>query len=112
MKGIVYGKYLERAKEQLDQIAEQYQRLEIDIDEAYKSLNCYRYIFTNGDSWQARGASESCRGLACNVAYVDRAIGKEIIQCIILPTIKAYPYRAVNYFGEPVEGEELWSINL
>lgn len=112
MKGIVYSTYLEVAKEQLYEIVEKYIRLGIEIDEVKKSSICYSFIFSNGDQWQARRGSESCRGLACNVAYIDRGLGKEAIQTRILPTVKAYPYQAIKYFGNPPEGEEtIWNTN-
>lgn len=31
---------------------------------------------------------------------------------MILPTVKAYPYQAIKYFGNPPEGEEaIWNTN-
>ena len=50
--------------------------------------------FDNGDRWIVVKASECSRGQACNIAYIDRTINYDLIQKIIMPTIKAFPYQA------------------
>ena len=101
MKGIVYGQTFEKAKTQLEKIIEDYKRIGIEINERH-GLRATRYSmdvsFTNGDQWIAVRASENSRGRACNIAYIDHDIDPDIISCVIIPTIKSYPYQAHSYY--------------
>lgn len=101
MKGIVYGKTFEKAKIQLQKIIEDYKKIGIEPETKYSiklSLNNFSVEFPNGDYWIAVGASESSRGRACNIAYIDLEIEPDIISCVIMPTIKAFPYQAHRFY--------------
>ena len=101
MKGIVYGKTFKRAEIQLQKIIEDYEKMGMGPENIYKirkSVNNFSVEFLNGDYWIAVGASENSRGRACNIAYIDRDIDIEIVECIIKPTIKSLPYQAHRYF--------------
>ena len=54
--------------------------------------------FPNGDYWIAVKATEYSRGRACNIAYIDCEIDKDIVNCVIKPTIKSFPYQAYHYY--------------
>ena len=101
MRGIVYGSTFEKAKTQLEKIIEDYQKIGIEINGrrgfrvAHNSMDV---VFINGDQWTAVRASENSRGRACNIAYIDRDIDIEIVECIIKPTIKSFPYQAHRYY--------------
>ena len=98
MRGIVYGKTIERAEIQLEKIIEDYKRMSIEPETIHKIRNNFSVEFLNGDYWIAVGASDSARGRACNIAYIDRDIDIEIVECIIKPTIKSLPYQAYRYY--------------
>ena len=101
MKGIVYGKTFEKAKIQLQEIIEDYKKIGIEPETPYNNrlgLNNFSVEFPNGDYWIAVRASENSRGRACNIAYIDRDIEQELIECVIKPTIKSYPYQAHRFY--------------
>ena len=101
MRGIVYGKTFEKAKTQLQEIIEDYKKMGIEPESIYKirqSKNNFSVEFPNGDYWIAVGAATNARGMACNIAYIDQDIDDEIIYCIIMPTIKSFPYQAYRYY--------------
>jgi hypothetical protein len=113
IKGIVYGSTFESASIKLTEIIDNYVQYfgEDVIEFVAKGKHTYTVEFTNGDTWQARGCSEHCRGLWCHVAYIERSIGRDTIATIIKPTIKGQPWTAYHYFGPPKTGdEELWNI--
>lgn len=56
--------------------------------------------FKNGDIWTMANAKDSARGHCCNVSYIQRSIPIDIVEQIIKPCTKAFPYRAYNYYGE------------
>lgn len=101
MRGIVYGSTFEKAKTQIEKIIEDYKKIGIEVSESHGLRIAHNSIdvsFTNGDYWTAVRASESSRGRACNIAYIDHDIDPEIICCVIKPTIKSYPYQAHRYY--------------
>ena len=98
MRGIVYGKTFKSASIKLAKIKEDYEKMDIKIKQHRKSCNQEEILFENNDIWLAVGASESSRGRACNVAYIDSDIDDNIVQHVLLPTIKNYPYQAYKYY--------------
>ena len=100
MRGIVYCSNFENGIQKLEQIIQDYEIMGI----TYELYNYRRGIttcsveFTNGDYWKIVHASDSARGNCCNVAYIDRNISTEIVETIIMPTIKAKPYQAYRYY--------------
>ena len=100
MKGIVFGSTFKNAEEKLLQILENYKKINIEktlIKHNSSELVC---IMSNGDYWQAVVATIGARGRACNIAYIDREISQEIINTVIMPTLKCFPYTAYNYYGK------------
>ena len=97
MRGIVYGKTFKRAETKLQEIIENYKKIGIEPNSIYKN-NYYSVEFPNRDDWIAVGASENSHGRTCNIAYIDRDIDIEIIERIIKPTIKSFPYQAYRYY--------------
>lgn len=43
--------------------------------------------FDNGDKWSVASASESCRGMKANIAWVDSRIDEEFFRVVVLPTL-------------------------
>ena len=56
------------------------------VREVYSGLNSW-IEFDNGDKWSVAGASESCRGMKANIAWVDSRIDEEFFRVVILPTL-------------------------
>ena len=54
--------------------------------------------FDNDDYWSLAHATDSTRGLACNIGLIERGTPEKIIYEIIMPCIKNLPYRAYNYW--------------
>ena len=98
MRGIVYGKTFQRAEKQLTEIFKDYKKMGIEPNLLRKSHYNFSVEFSNGDYWVAVGAGDSARGRACNIAYIDREIDENTVRCIIMPTIKSFPYQAYRYF--------------
>lgn len=99
MRGIVFGSTFERAKEKLLQIVENYDKMYIEkilIKDNKQEFLCH---MNNGDIWEAVVATNGARGRACNIAYIDREISQEIINTVIMPILKSFPYTAYNYYS-------------
>lgn len=100
MRGIVFGVTYEKALEQFNKIVNNYQTLyDQDVIEHISVGNGRADVtFTNGDYWRTASASDSARGLACNVAYIDRDIEPYVIETIIMPTLKFRPFTAYRFY--------------
>ena len=100
MRGIVYGSTFEKAETQLEKIIEDYKKIGIEVNERHGlrvTRNSIDVDFTNGDWWTAVKANENSRR-RCDIAYIDHDIDPDIINCVIKPTIKSYPYQAIMYY--------------
>ena len=98
IRGIVYGESTLSAKQQLKDIIFNYECLGIYIKRKRESLRSLEIEFENGDFWRALKATENCRGMSCNVAYIEHTIAKEVVWNVIKPTIKSLPFQAYEYF--------------
>lgn len=99
MKGIVWGKTLDRANEKLAEIVEKYLQMRHKIIEQKNTKHHTAILFDNGDYWQAIRASDNARGHKCNVSYIDHELEKYItIIDIIEHCTTAMPYHGINYF--------------
>lgn len=99
MKGIIYCDKLETGLQQFKKIIEDYNRINIKCDKPVTTANSARVIFENGDEWIVVKATDGARGYACNVAYIDRMINDDLVEKVIMPTIKAFPYQAYRYYN-------------
>lgn len=98
MRGIVYGKTFKSAERRFEQIIKDYQFIGIELEKINRLSYQINATFKNGDYWLATGATDSCRGRACNIAYIDCDISPDIIQCVILPTVKQPPFQGIHYY--------------
>lgn len=99
MRGIVWAYITEDANQKLLEIEEDYNRLGIPTHKKVISQSIGSYIiFENNDMWRAVRASDSGRGYAANVSYIDRRISQEIINTIIKPATKSWPYQAFRFY--------------
>lgn len=98
MKGIIwYYTNKSVALEKLQSIANEYKKIGIEV-----KLNISTYnnclLCSNGDIWSTAFVSDCARGQACNVGLIEYGTPEDIIHEIIMPCIKAFPYRAYNYY--------------
>ena len=99
MKGIVWGKTLDRANEKLAEIVEKYLKMRYKIIEQRNTNHHTSILFDNGDYWQAIQAVDNSRGQRCNVSYIDHRLEKYIdIISIIEHCTTAMPYNGIIYF--------------
>lgn len=81
-------------QERLKQLIQDYKSIKI---ETIKLTN-NSVLFDNGDFWKTVSANSNSRGCCCNVGLIERGTPEKIIHTLIMPCIKAYPYRAYNYY--------------
>ena len=99
MRGIVWAYITADANQKLLEIEEDYNRLGIPTHKKVMSDSIGSYIiFANDDMWRVVRASDSGRGYAANVSYIDRRISQEIINTIIKPATKSWPYQAFRFY--------------
>lgn len=99
MKGIVFGRTFENAKEQFQTIIDRYQSMQIEIEKPIiKTKYELKGCFTNGDVWSAIAVANCGLGRRCNIAYIDDEINSHVVDTIIKPCLTASPYCAYNYF--------------
>ena len=99
MRGIIYCNKLETGLNQFKQIIEDYAKIGIKCEKPIVNANQGIVKFNNGDEWTVVRACENARGHSCNIAYIDRMIDKELVETVIMPTIKAAPYQAFRYYN-------------
>lgn len=107
MKGAVWGATMKRARLKLWKIVEDYEKIGIKPIRKVNSITSAWVEFDNGDYWVAVNANDSSRGKSINISYIDYDISEEVVNRIIKPCTKAYPFQAVNYYWtEGIEGIE------
>ena len=99
MKGIIWA-YTSRkiGKMRLEVLVDEYKKLQIGIARSRINAQTLWIEFDNGDEWEVVLASDTARGRACNVSLIESCTPKDIVDEIILPCTKSYPYRAYNYY--------------
>ena len=99
MRGIVWAFNTDDAIAQLLTIEEQYTLLGIKTVNKVvgKSHDSY-IVFGNGDMWRVVRASDSGRGFATNVSYIDIRTPQEVINTIIKPATKSWPFQSFNFY--------------
>lgn len=104
MKGIVWYINNEAGIYKLDDITKQYKKKGINFIQ-YKTLPSTAdrkdeyVIFENGDEWRTCYANDTSRGRCCNISLIESKIPKSIVNTIILPCTKSYPYTAYNFYS-------------
>ena len=100
MRAIIYCQEINTGMNKLNDIIHNYAKINIETTNIKRITKTSVFIvFKNGDEWTVAIANDGSRGRACNIAYIDRNINEEIVQTIIMPTIKAYPYQAYQYYN-------------
>lgn len=98
MRAIIYCQEINTGMNKLNDIIKNYERINIETAITKCSHNSAFVVFKNDDEWTVAIANDGSRGRACNIAYIDKNIDEEVVQTIIMPTIKALPYRAYNFY--------------
>ena len=111
MRGIVWAYNTDDAIAKLLEIEEDYDRLGIKPTNRVIGKSQTYIVFGNGDMWRVVRASDSGRGYATNVSYIDRRISQETINTIIKPATKSWPFQAFKFYYplsyRPGEDEEI-----
>ena len=94
MKGVIWGETFEAAKEQLNKIISNYER--IGCKRVYIKKD--QAIFDNGDMWVIKNVNNPASRLRVNIAYIDKRIDPQIIEKIIKPSLTLPPYTAIQYY--------------
>lgn len=98
MKGVVYGLTRETAYDKLEEIIQDYEKAKYQVAFKGYMTNELRVIFNNNDTWEACVPSERRRGRAYNIAYIDHRIDVELLDSVIMPSLKALPFQAWRRF--------------
>jgi hypothetical protein len=98
VRGIVFGKTLDIAGQQLCKILEDYRLYyQIKIEEIVPNTTVVK--LTNGDIWSCYeyNASNTC-GRRANVVYIDSSIQEEEAKLNMQLTACAPPFQAIKYY--------------
>lgn len=100
MKGVVWGYTLYAARNKLEEIEQEYE-IYHKATPMRKIVNSHETLieYDNGDCWRALRATESARGIRCNISYIDTRIDIDIVNTIIKPVTSCPPYHAFQYFS-------------
>lgn len=111
MRGIVWAYNTDDAIAKLLEIEEDYDRLGIKPTNRVIGKSQTYIVFSNGDMWRVVRASDSGRGYATNVSYIDIRISQDTINTIIKPATKSWPFQAFKFYCplsyRPREDEEI-----
>jgi hypothetical protein len=99
MRGIVWGKTIERSQEKLEEIVEDYITMGHKVLEKSVTKHHTAILFDNGDYWKAIQAIDNSKGQRCNVSYIDHELEKYIsIISIIKACTTLMPFNGFAYF--------------
>ena len=99
MKGMVWAYNTDDAITKLLEIEKDYNKLGIKSIKRVIGKSQTYIVFNNKDIWQVARASDNSRGHATNISYIDRRISQEIINTIIKPATKSWPFQAFKFYG-------------
>lgn len=99
MTGIIwYYTSKEVGKLRLEDLVEEYKKINIEVEQSWVNATSAAVIFKNGDRWEVVPANDRSRGRACNIALIEKCTPQDIVDTVILPCLKNYPFRAYNYY--------------
>ena len=98
MRGIVWAYNTDDAIDELLEIEREYDRLGIKPTNRVIGKSQTYIVFSNGDMWRVVRASDSGRGYAANVSYIDIRISQDTINTIIKPATKSWPFQAFKFY--------------
>lgn len=105
MKGIIWYKTKQKGFMRLDELIDDYAKINIGILSIRNHMSETYVRFLNDDIWIVTPATDFSRGKASNIALIDNDIEQDIINTIIMPTLKLKPFRAYNFYDYSFELE-------
>ena len=99
MKGVIWYKTKQKGLMRLEKLIDDYDRINIYVQIMQNNMSGVHIRFSNNDVWIVAPATDCSRGIACNIALIDNDIEQDIINTIIMPTLKMKPYRAYNFYN-------------
>lgn len=98
MRGVIWYKTKEKGRLRLEKLINDYKQMNIGMQRVQNSTTEIHIQFSNNDVWIATSEINNNRGIACNVALIDNDIEQDIINTIIMPTLKMKPYQAYSFW--------------
>ncbi len=98
MRGIIWYLDKEKSEQIFNRILDLYESKDIKSVSLQRRKEYSQVAFENGDYWQTISANTSGRGLACNVAFIQKEINKQVVDIVIRPTVKSRPYVGYYYY--------------
>lgn len=102
MRGVIWYKNKDNGFAKMESIMHGYDIAGIkfkDVD-FRKNKEQMSVIYENGDVWKCIPARENMKGHKSNISIVERCIDESFFHEVIMPTIIAYPYKAIDFYGE------------
>jgi hypothetical protein len=101
MKGAIWCSSLARGNEQLEKVIKDYAKNDIKPIENRGYVKTHfgnNVTFDNGDYWKVIPARTTARGYCINISYIDNKIDKEIVNKVIIPATRSYPFQGYKYY--------------
>lgn len=98
MKGIIWYKTKQKGLIRLDELINDYAKINIGILSIRNHMSEIYVRFLNDDIWRVIPATCNSRGKASNIALIDMDIEQDIVDKIIMPTLKMKPYQTYNFY--------------
>lgn len=105
MTGIIWYKTKQKGFMRLDELIEDYSKMNVDIQIMQNNVSGAYIRFSNDDIWIVAPATGSSKARASNIALIDNDIEQDIINKIIMPTLKLKPFQAYNFYDYSFELE-------
>ena len=105
MTGIIWYKTKQKGFMRLDELIEDYNKMNVDIQIMQNNISGVYIRFSNDDIWIVAPATDSSKARTSNIALIDNDIEQDIINKIIMPTLKSKPFQAYNFYNYSFELE-------
>lgn len=105
MTGIIWYKTKQKGFMRLDELIEDYNKMNADIQIMQNNGSGAYIRFSNDDIWIVAPATDSSKARTSNIALIDNDIEQDIINKIIMPTLKLKPFQAYNFYDYSFELE-------
>ena len=99
MEGIIWYKTKQKGLMRLDKLISDYAKIGVGILSMHSHMSKTYVQFLNGDIWRTVSATRNSRGEISNIALIDLDIEQDIIDTIIMPTLKKKPYQVYNFYN-------------
>lgn len=99
MRGIIWYQNFATGLNKFENLIQDYKRINIEMIKTVSCKHNQTAYFSNGDIWELVCANENSRGKSCNIGLFEYGLPEELINTVLMPCIKSYPYQAYNFYG-------------